>query len=76
MTELVAHKSQVAFATETDRHQSDHLVQGHAAVNDWVQGLERGHLPVHLFVHQPEGYGLVTDEGLIMTLAISNGLFL
>ena len=76
MPEFVAHERQVAFAAQTVRHQPDHLVQRHPAV-DHVVGRALGrHARVHLFVHQPKGQRLVAHQGLIVRFRVSNTLFL
>ena len=71
MPELVAHEIQPAFPPGSQRHQADHLVQRHAAVNNKAL-LVHGHLPVHLRIHQAERQGLVPHQGLVMALAVSH----
>jgi len=46
--------------------ETDHLVQRKPPVDDEGGGGVLGHEEVHLLVHQPEGDGLVPDQGLVM----------
>ena len=58
MPEFVAHEIQPAFPPGSQRHQADHLVQRHAAVNNEAL-LVHGHFPVHFRIHQAERQSLV-----------------
>ena len=73
VSEFVAHEVEVCLAARRDGHQTYHLVQGHAAVDEYVLGFAV-HRVVHQTVHQTEGYGLVTHECLIVRLGIGYGL--
>ena len=73
MPELVAHEVEVGLTARGDGHQADHLVQGHAAVDDDVLR-SAVHVEIHLLVHQPEGDGLVADERLVVRLGVGYGL--
>lgn len=62
VTKLVALKVEVALASESMGQQTDHLVQGHTAVNNRGQWGERRHMGVELSVAQMHHERLVTDK--------------
>ena len=74
MTEFVADKVQPAFAAQTLREQTNHLVERNAALNDRRVVGQSGHVRVHLLVHQPERDRLVADQRLIVRFAVGDGL--
>ena len=74
MTELVAHKGKISFAAQTHSDQPQHLVQGHAPVDDHIFHIP-GHMGVHFLVAQPEHNGLVAYQCLVMGFAVANDLF-
>jgi len=76
MTEFISDKGQVTLTSETVGHQADHLVQSQTSVNDWRQLCQGAHVCVHLLVHKPESNRLVTNQSLVMRLAVSNRGFL
>ena len=64
LTELVADEVEVPLSSEPVDEESDDFVEGDAAVDDVVGGMECRHSRVHLLVHQPEREGLVADQRL------------
>ena len=64
LTELVPDEVEVPFSPEAVDEESDDFVEGDAAVDDVVGGMECRHSRVHLLVHEPESESLVADEGL------------
>lgn len=62
VAELVALEVQVALAAEGVGDEPDHLVQGHAALDDGGELREGGHVRVHFLVAQPHHEGFVADE--------------
>mmetsp|Transcript_15557 Transcript_15557/g.33794 ORF Transcript_15557/g.33794 Transcript_15557/m.33794 type:complete len:656 (+) Transcript_15557:2686-4653(+) len=78
VAELVAHEGQVAFATQGQDDKPDHLVEGQTAVDaeGVIGALDEAHASVHLGIHEPEGQGLVSHNGLIVGLAIGDDLLL
>lgn len=74
VSELVAEEVEVAFAAEAVGDQTDHLVQGHTALDDGGECAEGGHVGVHFGIAQPEEKGLVTDERLVVRLGVCDGL--
>mmetsp|Transcript_39718 Transcript_39718/g.77744 ORF Transcript_39718/g.77744 Transcript_39718/m.77744 type:complete len:451 (-) Transcript_39718:756-2108(-) len=76
VTKLVTHKVEVPLPPQGHGEHADHLVQRNAAVDNQVGGSQVGHAIVHLLVHQPEGNGLVTNERLVVALAVAHHLLL
>mmetsp|Transcript_78471 Transcript_78471/g.202067 ORF Transcript_78471/g.202067 Transcript_78471/m.202067 type:complete len:423 (-) Transcript_78471:401-1669(-) len=78
VAELVAHEVEVALATKAQHQEAQHLVQRQTAVD--AHGgrgrLDQAHACVHLRVHQPEGDGLVADDGLVVRLNVADHLLL
>ena len=74
MAEFVAHEIEPALTAEGEGHEADDLVEGDAAFDDRVV-VVLGHVPVHLLVHEAEGDGFVTDEGLVVGFGVSDGGF-
>ena len=69
MTELIPHEVQISAIDGGHRHQSDHLMQGDAALGDIIHIL-LCKVPVHIGINQSEDNRLITHKGLIMTLAV------
>ena len=44
--------------------EANHLVQLDSTVDNVRHGNQGAHVGVHLFVHQPEGQALITDQSL------------
>ena len=65
MAELVADEVEPSFATGDHGEEANHFVKGDAAVDDGAF-VRLFHLPIHLFVHEPEGEGLVAHEALVV----------
>ena len=57
----LTHEVEVSLATECVRDEADDAVQREAAVDDERAFRHRRHVAVHLRVHQPKRYCLVTD---------------
>mmetsp|Transcript_155367 Transcript_155367/g.498494 ORF Transcript_155367/g.498494 Transcript_155367/m.498494 type:complete len:736 (-) Transcript_155367:1057-3264(-) len=78
VAKLVAHEVQVALSAQGQDEEPHHLVQRKPSVHaERVLGaVHDAHACVHLRVHQPEGQGLVADNGLVMGLAVADDLFL
>mmetsp|Transcript_108129 Transcript_108129/g.271993 ORF Transcript_108129/g.271993 Transcript_108129/m.271993 type:complete len:307 (-) Transcript_108129:1111-2031(-) len=78
VAELVSHEVQVAFASEAQNQEADHLVQSEASVD--AQGRlrtrEEAHAGVHLCVHQPERQGLVAHNGLVVGFCVGHNFLL
>ena len=72
VAELIAHEAEPALAAEGEGKQADDLVEGDAALDDRVLVLG-GHVPIHLFVHEPEGEGLIADECLVVAFRVGDG---
>mmetsp|Transcript_34629 Transcript_34629/g.98119 ORF Transcript_34629/g.98119 Transcript_34629/m.98119 type:complete len:307 (-) Transcript_34629:1915-2835(-) len=69
---LVAHEVEPPIPAEREGEETDHLVEGQAA-GDHRGLLHQGaHSCVHLGVHQAEGHCLVSDQGLVVALAVCN----
>ena len=64
LTELIPDEVEIPLSPEPVDEESDDFVEGDAAVDDVVGGMECRHSRVHLLVHQPEREGLVADERL------------
>lgn len=76
MAELVAHEIKVALTTERLRYETDHLVESHASRYLWRLIGQYRHVGVDLRIKKPHGNGLVTYNGLIVTLGIADDLLL
>lgn len=74
VAEFVADEAEPGFATGNHGEEANHFVEGNAAVDDGTF-VRLFHLPIHLFVHEPEGEGLVADEALVVGLGVGHGLF-
>ena len=74
VAELVPHEVQVPLAAEAARELADHLVQRDAAAHHRVVRRQRGHVVVHLLVHQPKRGGLVTHQRLVVRLGVRDAL--
>ena len=62
VAELVALKVEVTLTSQSVGKETDHLVQGHTAVNDWGKRRKGRHVGVQLGVAKMHHEGLVTDE--------------
>ena len=74
MAEFVAHEVEVALSRECERDETNHFVESDGSVDLEVRG-EDGHVAVHLLVGKPEHDGFVTDQGLIVRLAVADASF-
>ena len=68
---LVAHEVQIALPAQGRRNGADHLVQGNTPVHDIVLRVDL-HPVVHLSIHEPERNGLVSHQGLVVRLCVTN----
>mmetsp|Transcript_7040 Transcript_7040/g.15466 ORF Transcript_7040/g.15466 Transcript_7040/m.15466 type:complete len:492 (-) Transcript_7040:1049-2524(-) len=73
VTKLIAHEGEVALTPQSHGHQADHLVQGHPPRHHPTLLSECRHTLVHLGAHQPECNGLISHEGLVVTLGVADG---
>ena len=64
LTELIPDEVEIPLSPEPVNEESDDFVEGDAAVDDVIAGMECRHSRVHVLVHQPERKGLVADERL------------
>eukprot|EP00951_Prasinocladus_malaysianus_P043456 scaffold542677_cov46-Prasinocladus_malaysianus.AAC.1 len=74
VAEFIAHEVEVALAAQGSSEESDHLVQGNAAVNDrtgWTKA-RSSHEVIHVLVHEPESDSFVSDQSLIVTLSVAH----
>lgn len=60
----LTHEVKVALPSHGMRQEPDHLMQLNAPVNDRVHRNYGAHVGVHVFIHQPEGQGLVPYQSL------------
>lgn len=74
VAKLVTHEVEVGLAAETLRDQPDHLVKSHSARNFECYFVYLGHIRVDLGVEEPHGDSLITDDGLVMRLAVADDL--
>src|SRR5574344_817403 len=75
MAEFISHEVQVSSSAGSKGHETDHLVQGDASVDKKIlRALVHG--KIHFLVHKTEDYGLVPDQGLIVTFSIRDGMLL
>ena len=75
VAEFVAHEVQVTAVNRGGRDQTNHLMQGNAAVDHEVAVI-LGEVPVHISVNEAENDGLVAHERLVMAFGIGDGLFI
>ena len=73
---LVTHEVKVTLATESQRENADHLVQGHATIDFEAHGLITPHPSIYLRVEEPHGLSLIANDGLIVRLSVTNALLL
>ena len=75
VAEFIAHEIQIALAAQRSGDKADDLVIIHGPLNHrrWIVLV---HMPVHLRIGQPEHDGLVSHQGLIVGLAVCDGLLL
>lgn len=76
VAKFIAHEREIAFTGQTACQETNHFVEGDAAIDDWGEGACFAHVRVHFAVHEPKGKALVTNEGLVMAFAIGNCFFL
>ena len=74
VTEFVAYEVEPSFATYGHREHANHFMQREAAIDD-VTLVFVFHHGVHFFVHEPEGEGFVSYEGLVVGLCVGNCFF-
>ena len=69
MTELITHEVQITTVDGRCRHQTNHLMQCQAAMNNIVL-VSFLHMPIHIGINQAEDNRLVTHQSLIMTFGV------
>ena len=74
MSKLVAHEVEIGLTAQAECYETNHLVESNATVDH--QGVIGSAHVVALGVEKPHGYGFVTDNSLIVALAIGNDLLL
>lgn len=60
----LTHEVQIALSSECMSNETNHFMKLYAAVDDGRQRHQHAHVCVHLCIHQAEGQGLVTNQGL------------
>lgn len=60
----LTHEVQIALSSECMSNETNHFMKLYAAVDDGCQRHQHAHVCVHLCIHQAEGQGLVTNQGL------------
>lgn len=74
MTELIAHKVQIAVASERQRDQADHLVQRDGAV-DYQRMVGLVHASVHFLIGQPEDQRFIAHQRLVVRFRVAGSPF-
>ena len=73
MSELVAHKVEVATVDGCCRDEANHLVESDATMNHEVL-VALLEVPIHVGIYQTEDNGLVAYKCLVVALAVADGL--
>src|SRR5574344_2156914 len=74
MTELITHEVEVSIAGRSKCYESYHFMKGDAAIHNNVLRIF-AHRVVHLLVYQSEDNSFISDKSLVMTLCITDSLF-
>ena len=72
--QYLTNEVEIALSPQAHCDQPDHLVEGHASVDDEVGRGHGRHVGVHLLVHQPEGQRLVPYQRLVVALRVRDAL--
>ena len=75
MPELISHKVQITAINSRSRNQTDHLMQGDTSIYHEIMVIFL-HMPIHIGVDQAEDDRLITHQGLIVALGITDRLLI
>ena len=74
VAKFVPHEGEVSFPAGGEGEEAEDFVESDAAVDLGVV-ISLCHVVIHGGVHEPEGEGFVSDEGLVVALGVGDGFF-